>query len=79
MIFLGRIKTVECGDFGDDGTLENVRIAELLDISFGDALLFRILIENRRTVLRAPVRALPVLLRGIVRHRKKRFSRAALQ
>src|ERR1022692_4137501 len=61
VIFLGRIKAVERADLGDDRLLENLRVAELLDVSFGDALLFRILAKDRGTVLRAAVGALPVL------------------
>src|ERR1022692_3971737 len=38
VIFLGRIKAVERADLGDDRLLENLRVAELLDVSFGDAL-----------------------------------------
>ena len=43
MIFLGRIEPAQRRDLGRDRPVEDLRGTELLDVSFGDALLFRIL------------------------------------
>src|SRR5215468_6096413 len=66
MVVLRLVERAEGHHLGHDRTIESLRVAELLDVrGRGLFLLFR-RVENRRSVLRAYVRSLPVELRRVV-------------
>src|SRR5438270_4756388 len=54
------IKRLQCDNLSDNRLRENLGAIELIDVSLRDAALLVIGIENRRTILRAFIRPLPV-------------------
>src|SRR5579884_521445 len=78
MVRLGGVEALERHNLSDDRMPEDMRAVELGDVGFGDALLVVVCIEDRRAVLRAPVRPLAVLLGRIMRHGKEDLEQLAV-
>ena len=57
---------------------EHLRFIKLIDVGLRNALLLISRIKNRRTILGAGVRALPVYLSRIVGHRKEHFEKLSV-
>src|SRR5438105_10355645 len=57
---------------------ECLSLCQLFYVRFGDALLPGILVKNRRAVLPAEIRALPVQLRRIVGYAKEHFKKLSV-
>ena len=55
-----------------------MRLVQLADIILGDLALLGIGNEQRRTVLRSPVRTLKIQLRRVVRHREEDLQQLAV-
>ena len=70
MILLGRIESAVRLDSGNDVGLERVRLVELGDVGPRDLHLLGVDGKNRRAVLRAGIRSLPIELGRIMRHRE---------
>src|SRR4051794_2904872 len=78
MIGLGRVKTAARLDPGDDLCREHAHLAELRDVSLGDAGLLRRLRKDRRAVLTSDIGSLSIELRRVVRHREIDLQDAAV-
>ena len=78
MVVLRRIERPPRLDGGDDLPVEHPRLAELVDVGLRHLRLRRILRKDRRAILRARVRPLPVQLRRIVRHREIDLQQLAI-
>ena len=74
MIALRRIERAARLDSGDDRLLEPVRLIELGDVGLGDVRLLGVGWEDRRAILGAGIRALPVELSGIVHDREENLE-----
>ena len=70
VIILGHVELIELHDLGDDGFAPNVLVVQLFNELLSLSLLFVIVIENRRAILSAHIRALTVE-RGRVMDRKE--------
>src|SRR5215831_10163911 len=77
MVVLGGIELAQGLESRRNPVLEYMCVVQLPDIRFGNALLFVVGIEYRRTILPAHVVTLPVDLRGIVGNRKVDFQQLA--
>ena len=67
VISLGGIKGLQWDDLSHNRAGENLGPLQLRDVRLGDSLLLVAAIENRRAILAARVRPLPVQLRRVVR------------
>ncbi len=57
---------------------KSVRLVQLRDIGFGDFLLLRRIVKNRRAVLRTAIGTLAIQLRRVMRHREKYLQQFAI-
>src|ERR1700719_2654359 len=71
VISLGLIEGLQRDDLGDDWTVEDMGLVQLVDVGLGHALLLVIGVKDRRAVLPARVRTLPIQLRRVVSDREK--------
>src|SRR5512132_323281 len=79
VIILGRIELVERCNFGDDRLAEQLCRIELRNVAFGEFLLFRSGVEDRRTILRTDVGTLPVQLRRVVCNGKENLEEIGIR
>ena len=70
MIPFGRVKRMTRLDLGNDGTVEGVRLIELINIGLGDLCLLRVNGKDGRAILRADIGSLTVEFRTIVSDRE---------
>jgi hypothetical protein len=77
MISLGGVKRLVRRDLGDDRCREYASLAELRDVSLGNAGLLQRHPKDRRAVLRSDIPSLSIELGRVVHHREVDLPDAA--
>src|SRR4051794_3206360 len=78
VVGLGFMESVERRELSGQDSGKRLRLIKLIDVRVRDALLLISRIENRRTILRAGVRPLPIYLGRIVGHGKENFEQLSV-
>src|SRR5881394_887061 len=78
VVGLSFMESVERRELRRQDSGKHLRLIKLIDIRLRDALLLVSRIENRRTILCAGVRTLPVYLSRIVGHGKENFEQLSI-
>src|ERR1700687_5470380 len=71
MVSFGFIEGFESDNLRRNAAIKDLCLVELVNISFGNVLLFFAGVKDSRAVLRADVRSLPIQLRGVMRNREE--------
>ena len=78
VVGLGRIERLQRHDRRHDRPREDLRVSQLLDVRRRDLLLLVVDVEDRRAILRAVVRPLPIQLRRVVRDGEEDLQQLAV-